>query len=568
MASTYTSNTGIELIATGEQSGTWGNTTNTNLQIIDRLTNGVGAIALSGTTHTLSTTDGTLSDGQHAVLVFGGSPSGTNTVTISPNDQQKVYIVKNNSGESVVLTQGSGGSVTVADGKSAIVYADGAGSGAAVVDVTSTFVLPDANLQAFVDAFTLPTTDGSDGQVLTTNGAGTLSFEDAPGIAGPASSTDNGIALFDGTTGALLQDSASQDGVIHGITIGRGAQSVDTNTVVGAGTGSTFTSGTQFNTVVGSSAGASLTNAERVTFIGHKAGESVTTGDRNTFLGFFAGNLETTGSSNTAVGHLALLSIFGQGGTSNTAIGAGALSNGATENSNVAIGANAMTGSSGFAISGGRNTAVGSAALGDVTSGEQNTGIGNIAGADITTGSNNTLLGTFAGSDITTGSNNTCLGRRAGWTFSPFVITTESNRVVVGDSSVTNAYIEVAWTVTSDARDKTDVVPISHGLDLIDRLNPVTFKWDKRSKYWVMDEDGNVVDKPTPDGTHKEDQPFAGFLAQEVQQAIQEVGFADQIIIDTEQNDNWKLKETALIPVLVKAVQELSARVKELEARV
>jgi len=148
MASTYTTNTGIELIATGEQSGTWGDTTNVNLQIIDRLTNGVGAITLSGTTHTLTTTDGALSDGHYAVLVFGGSPSGTNTVTISPNDQDKVFFVKNGSGESVILTQGSGGNVTVADGNSAIVFADGAGAGAEVVDLTSTFVPAGALLTA------------------------------------------------------------------------------------------------------------------------------------------------------------------------------------------------------------------------------------------------------------------------------------------------------------------------------------------------------------------------------------------------------------------------------------
>jgi hypothetical protein len=206
MPSSYTQ-TGIELIATGEQSGTWGSTTNTNLQIIDRLTNGVGAISLSGTTHTLTTTDGALSDGQYAVLVFGGSPSGTNTVTISPNDADHVYIVKNNSGQSVVLTQGSGGNVTVANGKSAIVYADGAGAGAAVVDITSTLVPAgallaannlsdvadagtsrtnlglaigtnvlayDSNLQSFVTAFTLPTVDGSSGEALVTNGSGTI----------------------------------------------------------------------------------------------------------------------------------------------------------------------------------------------------------------------------------------------------------------------------------------------------------------------------------------------------------------------------------------------------------
>jgi len=132
MASTYAVNTGIELIADGEQSGTWGDTTNTNLQIVDRLTSGVGAITLSGTTHTLSTSDGALSEGQYKVLVFGGSPSGTNTVTVTPNDQSKQYFIVNNSGQSVIISQGSGSNVTVANGATDIIYCDGGGSGAAV----------------------------------------------------------------------------------------------------------------------------------------------------------------------------------------------------------------------------------------------------------------------------------------------------------------------------------------------------------------------------------------------------------------------------------------------------
>ena len=209
MASTYTVNSGIELIANGEQSGTWGDTTNVNLQIIDRLTNGVGDISLSGTTHTLTTTDGSLSDGQYKVLVFGGSPSGTNTVTVSPNDQEKLFFVKNNSGQSVIISQGSGANVTVPNGESAVIYCDGAGAGAAVVNLSATFDLTTFlesanNLSDVADAatargnlaaaplasptftgtvtiggVTYPTSDGTNGQALVTNGSGAISFGSA-----------------------------------------------------------------------------------------------------------------------------------------------------------------------------------------------------------------------------------------------------------------------------------------------------------------------------------------------------------------------------------------------------
>ena len=147
MASTYTANTGVEKITNGEQAGTWGTTTNNNLDIIDRAINGVGSIGLSGTTHTLTTTDGTLTDGGYKVLVFTGALGANNTVTISPNDQDKVYLVKNattDSGSSgpysVIITQGSGANATVTNGEIAWVFADGAGSGAVVTkqDISTT----------------------------------------------------------------------------------------------------------------------------------------------------------------------------------------------------------------------------------------------------------------------------------------------------------------------------------------------------------------------------------------------------------------------------------------------
>ncbi len=132
MASSYTANIGIEKPGSGEQAGTWGTTTNTNFDIIDRAINGVLSLSLTGTTTTLTTTDGSLSDAGHKVLVLAGSPSGTNTITIDPNDQDKVYLVKNGSGQTATFTQGSGGNASVSDGETAWIFADGAGSGAQV----------------------------------------------------------------------------------------------------------------------------------------------------------------------------------------------------------------------------------------------------------------------------------------------------------------------------------------------------------------------------------------------------------------------------------------------------
>ena len=137
MPSSYTANLGVEKIGSGEQAGTWGTTTNLNFDIFDRAINGVGAITLSGTSHTLTTTDGALSEGGNKVLVLGGSPSGTNTITIDPNDQDKMYFVHNNSGQTATFQQGdgSGGTVSIPTGSKGLIFADGAGSGAKVTDL-------------------------------------------------------------------------------------------------------------------------------------------------------------------------------------------------------------------------------------------------------------------------------------------------------------------------------------------------------------------------------------------------------------------------------------------------
>jgi microcystin-dependent protein len=218
MPSTYTGS-GIELIADGEQSGTWGQTTNLNLQIIDRMTSQAGAIALSGTTHTLTVSDGTLSDGQYGILVFGGSPSGTNTVTISPSDAQRSFIVRNTSSQSVVLTQGSGGNVTILNGDSAIVYCDGAGAGAAVVDVSSTLITTNNliaanNLSDLTSTTTARTNLGlgtaatlnvgtSANNIVQLNGSAQLPAVDGSLLTGIVAIPTGAILLWSGSTGSI-----------------------------------------------------------------------------------------------------------------------------------------------------------------------------------------------------------------------------------------------------------------------------------------------------------------------------------------------------------------------------
>ena len=136
MASTYTSNGGIEKIGAGEQAGAWGTTTNNNLDIIDRTLNGLVTLTISGD-KTVSTSDGTLSEGHYKILVLAGSPSGGFNLLIDPNDQQKWFFIKNTTNQTATVKQGGGSGTTVAlaTGTSAIVFADGTGSNANVATV-------------------------------------------------------------------------------------------------------------------------------------------------------------------------------------------------------------------------------------------------------------------------------------------------------------------------------------------------------------------------------------------------------------------------------------------------
>jgi len=125
------SNLGIKLIQTGEESGTWGTSTNTNWDIIDQAVGGYVSHAMSDADFTFSITDGSSSAARNKFINFTGTLTANRTVTLSPSDLEKTWYIKNSTtgGFSLIFKQGSSGSsVTLPNGINAIIYSDGQGS--------------------------------------------------------------------------------------------------------------------------------------------------------------------------------------------------------------------------------------------------------------------------------------------------------------------------------------------------------------------------------------------------------------------------------------------------------
>jgi hypothetical protein len=242
----------------------------------------------------------------------------------------------------------------------------------------------------------------------------------------------------------------------------------------------------------------------------------------------------TTGSYNIANGLNALYS--NTTGTQNTASGLNALYSNTTGNYNTASGMTALLSNT----TGSYNTANGGQALYYNTTGIQNTASGMNALIGNTTGSYNTATGVNALVSNTTGSGNSAFNPlNAAGTFAPvFNPITENNRFCMGSTGVTNAYIQVAWTVVSDARDKTDFAPVPHGLDFVTKLNPIAYRY-----------------KMNREDTEGHGPVRYGFKAQEVL-ALE----GDKpVVVDAEDLEKLRFNDQSMIAVLVNAIKELKS---------
>ena len=370
-------------------------------------------------------------------------------------------------------------------------------------------------------------------------------------------SAGNGAAYNVGLGYRALKDNEG----VYNVAIGRQALTGgggSYNIGIGDQLGLAVAAGATKNILIGYQSGMALTTCDDVIAIGSNSLDTITEGrisGSGTNLNYyghigiggyalqkFQGLNNDQGNMCTAVGYRALATNVQ--GASNTAFGGNALrylGNGQTDV--------LKTGSVG-------NTAVGHGAMQggysgswDETNtfrGDDNTAVGRLALYNLRgyTSDNNTAIGRMAGGNITTGSNNICIG-----TGSDASSATVTNEITLGDSNISSLRCnDTSISSLSDRRDKTDIVDLSAGLDFLNTLRPVKFKWQTR------------------DGNGKDGLTRAGFIAQDLQSAQTNHGYLD-LVMDNNP-DKLEAKQEHLVPVLVQAIKDLSAKNDALEARI
>jgi hypothetical protein len=245
-----------------------------------------------------------------------------------------------------------------------------------------------------------------------------------------------------------------------------------------------------------------------------------------------------SGSQGIAIGFEA--AKFLTSGSFGVFIGSGVLSNitsGFLGQYNIAIGTAAGPTSASGSIE--NTTCVGVSAK---TSSAHTTAIG--SGADAY-GTRSTAIGSGAGSTTRLGTNSTAIGNGANPSTNDV-----ANEITLGNSSIETLRCQVTTiTALSDARDKKDITTLNAGLDFVSKLKPVAFTWNMR--------DGGKVDI--------ED---TGFIAQDLQQTQQDTGITIPGLVYESNPDKLEAAYGKLIPVLVKAIQELSAEVANLKSQI
>ena len=366
-----------------------------------------------------------------------------------------------------------------------------------------------------------------------------------------SNSPTNGYFLSaqSGDTGGLTWAAASGGGGF--------SQDSDGNLVAGTNAGEDLASGGTYNIFIGEDAGKETTTGDYNIGIGRNACEDATTKHRNVGIGDGALRANTGGMDSVAIGEQAagnktvVYNCVSVGAGSmkkygnNFTWGAVAIGNEAMQSQDgtysTAVGYRALKGNNSTAES---NVAIGADSLPDITSGNKNVAVGRDAGNNCSSGIENIYIGYNAGNDAhTTGDNCILIGKDAAASTSSV-----DNEITLGNSSSATLRCNTQTISSlSDARDKTDINQLELGLDFIDNLKPVKFKWQTRN--------GN-----SKDGLYE-----AGFIAQDFQK-LQKDNNADYLGLVMDKNpERLEASYGKLVPILVKAIQELKKEIEELK---
>jgi len=348
----------------------------------------------------------------------------------------------------------------------------------------------------------------------------------------------------------------------------------DNNVAIGYNAGTTMTS-TTGNTLIGYEAGRAQNydGAAYVTMVGYQAGEDQTTSAYNTGFGAFNQKSSDTETHNTSIGYYAMNGANG-GGEYNTALGSYVMSDASQ--------------------SGDYNVGAGWRALYANTTGSNNVALGYKAGTAVNTGYQNTIIGSQAGDALTSGDDNVIIGYNAaaghtGGDFQTIVgsgcaASGTSHQIVMGynNGSAGNNYVTLGtgsggdkiyaqytssatWTKASDERIKKDITTNTDcGLDFINELRTVKFKKKNHSE---VDKNLTIYDASD---TEPRDDILYGLIAQEVKAAMEKHNVNDfdgwhKLSKEASPDEIQGVSEQMFVYPLIKAVQELSAKVKALE---
>jgi len=353
------------------------------------------------------------------------------------------------------------------------------------------------------------------------------------------------------------------------------------------------------NVALGKSALSGLQDGANNIAIGNQAGVAITSAGDNIAIGSNALQASVTGARNIAIGSSALVAHAENGNTYNLAIGYDAgktITTGLynmlighlagdgfdTENHNLAVGLGALGGP----VAGGEyNVAVGNYALDAVQSGDSNTACGYAAGSGIVEGSYNTCIGESAGGSITDGEGNVCIGQNSGnagvslTTGDNNILIGEKisagtagndNQIVIGSEGTTGkgsntGFISpnggamyqgdnaTAWTQTSDERVKKNIKDYDKGLNEINKLKIRTFDYRRLNEMPLGKNDLPLEDNEMPESNQ------VGLIAQEM------IDVFPNTIIENPDNGRLSLQPDEIHWALIKAVQELTARLEALE---